>query len=289
MRSSRLITRILAHFAHRREERARQRVESERALAEMRAQLTRREQAITDYRSSLLLLIGTSGVPNVSVGETGRLLQRLGLERSDVRSIHLEAGRAVWQRAAQDGRFTDLEKKMIEDLTRELDLTLQDIGFDQEQFTRGYTLQKIESGEGPPPVIVEGLPVVLKDGEHFYWACPASLHKRKMVTTRVNFGGPIASIAIMKGVRFKLGSLAVHRTRTETLATEDVGTLWLTNERVGFSGPRKNFAFPYSKIASFEVTGEGLSMVKQGRETPYLVMPNDLEVPCAVISYVLNR
>lgn len=69
----------------------------------------------------------------------------------------------------------------------------------------------------------------------------------------------------------------------------NLGSPWLTNERIRFSGPRKTFAPSYSKITSFEATSEGLRIVKQGRETPYLVRPDDFEIPCAVISYLLNR
>ena len=72
----------------------------------------------------------------------------------------------------------------------------------------------------------------------------AVLRKVKRVTTRVKYAGFTTSIKIMKGLRYRTGSLRVGTDTAETLAVEDDGGFYLTNQRVGFIGNRKHFSLP---------------------------------------------
>jgi hypothetical protein len=75
---------------------------------------------------------------------------------------------------------------------------------------------------------------------------------------------------------------------SEQLVSEDHGWFWLTDERIGFEGIRKSFNFPYSKINFFELIDCGLVISKSGKETPYIVELNDYDVPCLILSRILN-
>jgi hypothetical protein len=83
--------------------------------------------------------------------------------------------------------------------------------------------------------------------------------------------------------------LNLGRSTKEVVDIEDLGVLWLTNQRIGFIGRKKNFTLLYGKILSFAINSNGLFLRKEGREAPYIVGMDDYEVPCSIISFVLNE
>jgi hypothetical protein len=135
----------------------------------------------------------------------------------------------------------------------------------------------------------DGIPIVFKKGETLAWSTPSTLKKFKKVTTGVSYSGVTASVKIAKGVRYRIGSLDLGRSTKEVVDVEDTGVLWLTNQRIGFIGRKKNFTLVYGKILSFDVNSNGLFLRKEGREAPYIVGMDDYEVPCSIISFVLNE
>lgn len=62
-------------------------------------------------------------------------------------------------------------------------------------------MAKIEDGDLPSLAV----PILLKRGELCHFAGPADHYQLKTVTKRMNYGGPTASIKIMKGVRWRVG------------------------------------------------------------------------------------
>lgn len=40
---------------------------------------------------------------------------------------------------------------------------------------------------------------------------------------------------------------------------------------------------------SFELTEVGLRIIKEGKETPYLIYLEDYDVPCSILSFILNK
>ena len=93
----------------------------------------------------------------------------------------------------------------------------------------------------------------------------------------------------MKGVRYRVGSIKLAPSTREVMVEEDAGSFWLTNQRIGFLGSKKSFTFPYSKVLSFELYKDGISIHKEGKETPYIIGLEDVEVPAAVLSAILNN
>ena len=93
----------------------------------------------------------------------------------------------------------------------------------------------------------------------------------------------------MKGVRYRVGSLGIGAESKEVLASEDNGIFYITNQRVGYIGSRKQFALPFSKVHSFELRSEGMYIFKEGKETPYIITLDDYEVPSAMVSFIINK
>ena len=73
------------------------------------------------------------------------------------------------------------------------------------------------------------------------------------------------------------------------LAVDDTGYFYITSERVGFHGQRKQFTIALNKIISVELRPEGLFLFKDGRELPFILTLNDYEVPLRMTSLLLGR
>lgn len=210
------------------------------------------------------------------------------LRREELGGIHKKACELAWDSTIGDKIITEEEKNSLEDIMNYFGLSKDDFNFNQKAFNKYYTLGLIEKGK-LPEIKEHDVDVIFKKDEVLHWGCPATIKKYKRVTNRVSYGGPTASIKIMKGVRYRVGSLGYSTSSNEYLVSEDSGIFWLTNQRVGFKGNRKNFVFPYTKIYSFDLSRDGLFLAKEGREKPYILGLDDYDVPCAIISYIINQ
>jgi len=207
-----------------------------------------------------------------------------------VNGIHKTSVASVFTNIGSDKRITDDEKNSLEKLLNHFNLSKSDIAFNQDNFNKFYTLALVD--KGVLPTIENGqseVNIVFKEGEALHWAVAASLMKRKKVTTRVNYGGLTGSVKIMKGVRYRVGSIGVSSVSKEIMDTEDSGAFYITNQRIGYIGYRKQFSFPFKKIGSLELRSDGLHIFKDGKEAPYILDLRDYEVPLAMISSILNK
>lgn len=219
--------------------------------------------------------------------ELEKLAKEYGFSKEELMEAHKTASTLAFQNIISDSKITDEEKKALEELMDYFGVSQKDFKFDQKAFNKFYTLGLIEKGI-LPEIQQHDIDIVFKKGEVLHWGCPAVIKKYKRITNRISYGGPTMSIKIMKGLRYRVGSIGFSTSSSEHLIAEDSGAFWLTNQRIGFRGNRKNFAFPYSKIHSFELTQAGLEVSKEGKETPYIIGLDDYDVPCMMISHILN-
>lgn len=219
-----------------------------------------------------------------------QLQEEFGLSDENVKKLHEIGVSAYFKQVSSDERITDDEKESLEVIMTHFGLEQKDIDFDQASFNKFYSLALID--RGVLPTVADGnhnLNLIFKAGEILHYGQNATLRRLKNVTTRVNYSGLTGSVKIMRGLRYRVGSIKVGRETNEIYAPEDTGGFYLTNQRIGFLGTRKQFSIPYQKIGSFELGPGGLRIFKDGKETPYIVTLDDYEVPLAVISYILNK
>ncbi|MGH7157357.1 MAG: hypothetical protein ACREGG_04595 [Candidatus Saccharimonadales bacterium] len=249
--------------------------------------LTEKHKAKAEYWDKLKEVLADEKIDEREDKELQKLAQELGLDDKELRELHKKAASLEWASITADHIITDDEKKSLEELLKYFDLRTTDFDFDQKTFNKFYCLGMIEKGI-LPNIQNHDVDVIFKPSEVLHWACPAALKKYKRVVTRVGYAGPRASIRIAKGLSYRVGSYKVSAQSKEVLITEDTGPFWITNQRIGFTGQRKNFVINLNKILHFELTPYGLVIAKEGRENPYLVQLDDYEVPAAVISHLLN-
>ena len=247
------------------------------------------KEGIKEYREALARVLSDSTVTEEEKKELEAIAQKHGLTGDELARLQKSAVSGVFTSISADQKITEDEKKALEALLNHFGLSTKDINFDQKAFNKYYSLALIESGVLPEAQDPNHeLNIVFKKSEVLHFGSAAVLRKVKRVTDRINYGGLTASIKITKGLRYRVGSMKVSSVSRDVLAAEDAGIFYVTNQRLGYIGAKKQFSIPISKILSYELKPEGVYIFKDGKEAPYILTLDDYEVPAAVVSFLLN-
>lgn len=93
--------------------------------------------------------------------------------------------------------------------------------------------------------------------EKFYWAQPAKLWE---IHHHVHYeGGSVGgSVRVVRGVYLRSSSFRGQPVTTDSMDPDDVGTVYLSNERIIFVGARGTKDFPYVHIGSVQPHADGM-------------------------------
>ncbi|WP_341227936.1 hypothetical protein [uncultured Arcticibacterium sp.] len=240
-----------------------------------------------EYQDLLHVFLNDTALSENQKSELEDLARFYNILDSDLRVIHKKEITNVFKAITSDGIITEIEKAHLEDLMSYFGFARSDFGFNQKEFNKCYTLGLIENGE-LPKTNIPTLNLILKKDEFYHWGCEMKLKQFKKVNSGASYRGLSSSVKIAKGVRYRIGSYKVSSNTREELKVIDNGLFWLTNQRVGFQGTKKSFSMPYTKIHSFELTKDGIYLFKDGRESPFIMELDDYDVPCLLISTILN-
>lgn len=187
--------------------------------------------------------------------------------------------------AVADRRYAEDEEAHVTALAKSLGVTIKHDESTAALVTRFKLMARIEDGELPSVAV----PILLKRGELCHFSGPAAHHQIKTVTKRMNYGGPTASIKIMKGVRWRVGSIAVQRVTTDVMTKLDTGTLYVTSTRLLFDGAKKNTSIPFGKITNFTVFKDGLQVEKEAGADQYFLGASDWELAGACLDRAVSK
>jgi tellurite resistance protein len=220
-----------------------------------------------DERARLLRIPGSLGLPP-------DVAERLYKEEAT------HAVRLYFNNAVADRRFSAKEEERLNQIGSGLGI---DIAFGANTdglLDKFRTLAKIEDGQIPE---VQA-PVLLQRGEVCYFVADGVTHKElRTVTKRINYAGPTASIKIMKGVRYRIGSIAPQRVSEDVLVAVDKVTFILTSKRVLLQGLRKNTTVALPKVIHFTLFTDGLQIEKGTGKDIVLVGDADWELAAACL------
>lgn len=249
-----------------------------------------RRKGTKEYQETLTRFLSDNKLSDDEKAQLKKMQSEFGLTEDDISSIQKIGAETLFKQISNDNRITEDERKSLEAILRHFNLQPTEFAFDQKLFNKYYTLALIDTGILPTvPKENHDLNLVFKEGEVLHYGQSAVLRKLKRITTRINYGGFTGSIKITRGVRYRTGSIKVGSETQEIYAPDDKGGFYLTNQRVGFLGGKKQFSLPYAKISSFELKPEGMYIFKEGKETPYILTMADYEVPLAIVSFIINK
>jgi len=187
------------------------------------------------------------------------------------------------KKAIDDQRLSPTELADLYALARALDIELQLDQHTQAMFDRCSLLWRIDNGELP----TLNVGINLQRGEMCHAVADTTWMEMRTRTDRINYGGPVASIRICKGLRYRVGSVRVQRITREELIEVDRGRLYLTNKRVIFDGGKKNTSIRLSALLSFTPFADGVVLEKSSGRSPHLLLNGDVEVFLSVLGVAL--
>jgi hypothetical protein len=182
-----------------------------------------------------------------------------------------------------DRRFSPEEFAELESLARSMSVELTMDTGTQNQLRYFAQLWQIEQGELPtldPPIALQKAEVC-----HFHVA--AEWHELRTRVQRIGYHGPVLSIPIVRGLRYRVGGITPAVVRSEELTQIDEGDLYFTSKRVLFNGARRNTTIRLSNLIGFQVFADGLALEKSSGRSPYFLFAQDTELAATVLSVLL--
>lgn len=257
-------------------------------LTEATMRATVQEALRPQFRALADELVASRAQAGTAVRRVDELRQQHSLSHEAAADLYAEAAQgavaAFIESALADGRVTDDEALGLAQLGTWLGMPLELGGKAKETLNRARLLWKIENGE-LPDVPAD---IALQRGERCHFMAPAAWHELRTRTVRVDYGGPIGTIRIAKGIRFRVGSIIPNRvTRTE-LEEILAGMLYITNKRVIVRGDLATKSVTLRSLVGAKAFADGCQLEKATGKSPYILIKGDVELALVVLSAVLN-
>ncbi len=186
--------------------------------------------------------------------------------------------------ALADRRFSPAEEETLKRLASALgtDFTIEPA--EREAVRRYRLMWEIENGHLPEIAV----PIKLQRKEICHYSCYCSWREHRSRTVRINYQGPTARIRIMKGVYWRVGSIAPQRVTETNLVEVARGTLYVTNKRVILDGETGNKAVTWRSVFGQEVFSDAIKLDRSSGRDPYLFIPPDeIEMASTIIAGAL--
>lgn len=191
----------------------------------------------------------------------------------------------------KDFKITDKEKEIIEYLWNKFDLEKEDFWFDQNLFNRYHTIfYLLDKNEIPEISINWDLPILKKKDEKVYWLEKAFIYKTKTETIRSNYShGMNFSIKIAKWIRYNVWSYKTPSYKHTYKILDDAWFFIISNKRVWFIWDKMNFWINYDKIVNIYANEEWLVIMKENKQSPYILSLEEYNVALLMISKIINE
>lgn len=253
---------------------------AERAVLEAREDIVRGyvERALADRRFS-----------EQERTDLEELASRLGLSdrhRSELlRAVARPILLAAVDGAAADHRYSPKEEQELAAFAESLGVSLDLDDAARASLARFRLMWRIENGDLPEIFA----PLALQRGERCHFSTACSWRELRTRTVRVDYAGVSSSIRIMKGVRFRLGSIVPRRVTETDLVEVASGTLYVTNKRLLLDGHGSNKAVTWRSAFGQELFADAIKIEKSAGKDPYLfIAASELELASVVIAAAMN-
>ncbi len=187
--------------------------------------------------------------------------------------------------AVSDERLSPEEERQFEMICKNLNIDPTYSDITKQQLDRFRLYWTIENAEIPEI----NVPISLTKQEKCYFQTSVEWYEKRTVTQRINYRGTTASIKIMKGVRYRVGSIKPQRVTSEEWKLIDIGTIYLTSKRLIFTGRQKNSNINLSKILAFTPYSDGVEISKDTGRPPFLKFTNNMDIFSLILSRLLNE
>jgi hypothetical protein len=170
-------------------------------------------------------------------------------------------------------RLSRDEEQELEVLARDLNLTFE-VGEQTRALLDKYRLYwLIENGEMPELKV--GIP--LQEGERCHFETGIDWYERRRVTRRVRFDTPKVGLKIPRSAYWQMGDLGLERSVEDVMIPVGSGPLYLTNQRLVFTGGEKR-NIELSAIIDVTAYSNGVEIERERGKAPFLAFDRDVDL-----------
>ena len=201
------------------------------------------------------------------------------------REDFLKRSESITKRIVANRRFSPQEEQLLNQLARDLQVTTS---FDKEyeQYRRLWEFDQTGNVTLKPV----DAPINLLKGEQCFFQADANWKQLNTVRTNLGYSGIGVSVRVSKGVRLYSGKSAPRYTQHDELALISTGHLYLTTNRVIFTGSKKSMSSAYNKIVELKDFQDGLEVVKSSGKPDYFEMtPLNADLASMTIRKLLSE
>ena len=236
------------------------------------------------YRQTLVNALADGHITSEERARLDRIAVDLGLSHSESQQLYeeeaLRAIQLVFDHVVADKSVSPDEDQRLSEMSSALGVTLSHDVHTATILERYRLFGRIDAGILPEvPVEIE-----LQRGESCHFSAANVTQKElRAISKRVADAGPATSVQVMKGIRFRIGSISSQRIAQDVLTTIDRGPLFVTNKRVFIQGEHKKTSMPLSKLIHFTVFSDGLQIQKDTGKDIFVTGEADWEVAGACL------
>ncbi len=258
-------------------------------LSEAVAQKIMEEAAGAVYQNELLDVLSDKDISDDERAFLEKLQNDLLLTKEIEQKLSDKARGALVEgylrEAIADQRLSPDEEREFEALAKKFNVEVT-YGGSSKQVLDQYRLYWIIENADLPVISV---PIALQRDEECYFSQKVDWFELRKVTKRINYGGPVASIRIAKGIRWRMGSLAMQPVSEDVMTKIDSGTIYLTSKRLLFTGAGKTSAIQLKKIIAYTPYKNGVEIIKDSGKSPFLQFMTGVDIFSMILGRLLGE
>jgi len=241
-------------------------------------------QGIAGYTDKILKAVKDGRVSLSEANELKEIQDKFGLSDFAVKKFSVNIYQKLYQEVVSDQRVNEEEEEAIKALCNQLGIPAEEISLTQRSLARLRLLTQLE--EGVLPETQADILLQKKEIAHYTTFCELFEErvKREYVGGHSGF-----SIRIAKGIYWRVGGFKGYPVEKSVLTKIDQGKLVVTNKRIVFSGGRKSFSVPYSKLIDIELFKDAVKLNREGKSAREYFGVSDPEVLAKIITLAFNQ
>ena len=218
-----------------------------------------------------------------------QLSTQFGLTKSEhdqlVNEVLLSIIQPFADKIVSDQRISPQEKQALDQLCKDLDVTLALNSESEKTLDRYVNLWQIENGDLP----VYETNIFLQKDEVCHYQGSVKLFEIRTKSTGYKYRGPTVRWRITKSLYYRAGDIKTTRETKDVMTLIDSGDLYVTNKRILFNGGKGNKVIKYSQIIDLTPYTDGVGVVRDtGKESTFQLSENDGETLIATITRLIG-
>lgn len=184
-----------------------------------------------------------------------------------------------------DQQLSPEEENNLKELAKSLGIKLE-LDENSKAILEKYKLYWQVQNAEIPRIKVD---INLNKEEYCYFRTGINWMETRRITKKINYGGPMISFRIAKGLYWRAGSLNIQRISNDVLTHIDSGVIYLTNKRLIFIGSKSSKNIQLKKILDFNVYKNGFEIIKDTGKSPFLNFENNTDYFNMILSRLLDE